>query len=238
MNAPSPLLPARALVLVLLGVLFCAGAPRRASAQDISEAQLWVQLLAIGQLPKGWRTHIEVQPRVMDDVGELGLTLIRTAIGKQIAPRVSVWAGHVWVPRTLGPGVLHEQRAWQQLLVTGPVVDTWATTARFRLEQRFLEGWAQNSHRFRALFRAQRRFGETPWSIATYDEAMFTLDTTSPGPPRGYDRNRVYLGMVRRLSPILTVEGGYIWENSTISGSLRRNDHVGIVVMNLAAPRW
>lgn len=203
----------------------------------MDDAHLWVQFLAIGQVPGGWRTHIEVQPRVMNNVSELGLTLIRTAIGRQIAPRVSLWAGHAWVPRTLGPGIQHEQRIWEQLLVNGPAAGAWTTTGRFRLEQRWLAGWADTSHRFRALVRAQRRFGASAWSLAAYDEAMFTIDRTAPGPLRGYDRNRVYLGLVRRLSTVLAIEGGYIWENSRVNASQGRNDHVAIAVINLAAPR-
>ncbi|MGE0451746.1 MAG: DUF2490 domain-containing protein [Vicinamibacterales bacterium] len=228
---------ARACGRLVLALLVCVGGPRAAWAQDRSEAQLWVQVLAIGQLPGGWRTHLEVQPRVMGDVSELGLTIVRTALGRQIAPRASLWIGYAWVPRTLGPGVQHEQRIWQQLLVSGPSPGRWTTTGRFRLEQRRLEPWADTSHRFRAMVRAQRRIGAGPWSLATYNEAMFTFDATSPGPERGYDRNRLYFGLVRRLSPALSLEGGYIWENSTIRGSLRRNDHVAIAVVNLAVPR-
>lgn len=216
--------------------LLCTTSP--AAAQDTSEAQVWVQFLAIGQLSEKWRSHVEVQPRVMDDASELGLTLIRTAIGRQVHPRISVWAGHAWVPRTLGPGVHHEQRLWQQLLITAPARRRWVTTARFRLEQRWLDPWDNTSHRFRALVRAQRPLDANgTWSIAAYDEAMFTIDRTGLGPPRGYDRNRVYTGLVRRLAPALSIEGGYIYENSTIRGSLRRNDHIAIGVINLAAPR-
>lgn len=228
---------------VLVAAAACASAflftfPSRAVAQDTSEAQVWVQFLAIGQLSEKWRSHIEVQPRFMDDASELGLTLVRTAIGRQIHPRVSIWAGHVWVPRTLGPGVQHEQRIWQQLLVTSPAMKRWVTTGRFRLEQRWLDPWENNAHRFRALVRAQRPLdSDGTWSIAAYDEAFFTLDGTGLGPPRGYDRNRVYTGLVRRLSAQVSIEGGYIWENSTIRGSLRRNDHVAIAVINLASPR-
>mgnify|MGYP001336770879 CR=1 FL=1 len=63
---------------------------------------------------------------------------------------------------------------------------------------------------------------------------MVTLDWSPGGPARGYDRNRLYGGLMRRLSPVFTAEFGYIWENSTIPGLLQRNDHVMLGVVNIA----
>lgn len=229
--------PRRFLPLVLLVFVF-AMAARPAAAQDLSEAQFWFQFLNIGQLDERWRSHVEVQPRLMHDGSELGLTLVRSALGRQVHPRVSIWGGYAWVPRTLGRGVQHEQRAWEQLLLTPPVKNRWVSTVRLRVEQRWLDPWQDNSHRVRTLVRFQRPITETGiWSVATYDEAMFTIDRTPLGPPKGYDRNRLYVGVVRRISPAVSFEAGYIWENSTVRGSVRRNDHVTIGVFNLSAPR-
>ncbi|NOT43117.1 MAG: DUF2490 domain-containing protein, partial [Acidobacteria bacterium] len=84
---------ARALLRALVPLLLVLTA-WPAAAQDTSEAQLWVQALALGRLSEHWRSHLEVQPRVMDDVSELGLTIVRTAVGYQVSPRASVWLGH------------------------------------------------------------------------------------------------------------------------------------------------
>ena len=96
-----------------------------ARAQDTMDSQLWMQTLAIGQLGPRWRTHLELQPRMFDNMSELGLTLVRTAIGRQLTPRVSVWVGHAWVPRTLGPTTTHENRLWQQVSITLPRAGQW-----------------------------------------------------------------------------------------------------------------
>jgi hypothetical protein len=90
------------------------------------------------------------------------------------------------------------------------------------------------SHRLRLLGRAQRRLGTGPWSVGVYDELMITLDATGRGPSRGYDRNRLYGAIMRRLSPNLTTEFGYIWENEVITRSQRRTNHVVIGVVNVA----
>ncbi len=221
----------RALVLVLLMT------PDTARAQDTSDGQVWVQALAIGQLGDDWRTHVEVQPRWMNDASELGLTIVRTAIGRRVAPRLTAWLGHAWVPRTLGAGVRHEQRVWQQLLLNAPAVARWTPTVRLRLEQRWLQPWDGASHRVRLLARAQRPLGaRTPWAVFTYDEGMFTLDHTPRGPVRGFDRNRLAAGLVRRFSPVVSADLGYVWETTAIPHG-RRNDHVLLAVLNLSVPR-
>ena len=207
-----------------------------AGAQDSPDRQVWGQVLATGAIGPEWRTHLEVQPRFMNDASELGLTIVRTALGRRVAPRVTAWLGHAWVPRTLGSGVRHEQRIWQQLSFAGPVLGRWTPTARLRLEQRWLEPWDGTSHRLRVLARAQRPLGPGPWSVFTYDEAMFTLDRTRAGPGRGFDRNRLSAGIVRRFTPIVSADLGYIWETAAVAGG-RRHDHLVIGVLNLSLPR-
>lgn len=211
--------------------------PGAAAAQDNPDAQMWIQMLAVGDLANNWRTHIEVQPRFMDDASELGLTLIRTALGRSIAPRLSAWIGHAWVPRTLGADTRHEQRIWQQLLAAPPPVSGWTPSIRFRMEQRWLAPWNGVAHRLRLLTRAQRTLGTARrWGVFAYDEVMVTLDRTPRGPSRGYDRNRLSAGVVRRFSPTASTDVGYIWENTAIVEG-RRNEHIFVAVLNLAVPR-
>ena len=211
--------------------------PATVHAQDTSDGQVWVQALAIGQLGDHWRSHVEVQPRWMNDASELGLTIVRTAIGRRVAPRLTAWVGHAWVPRTLGAGVRNEQRLWQQLSYAAPAVACWTPTVRLRVEQRWLQPWDGASHRVRLLACAQRPLGAaTPWAVFTYDEAMFTLDHTRRGPARGFDRNRLSAGLVRRFSPVVSSDLGYIWETAAVPDG-RRNGHVLLAVLSLSVPR-
>jgi len=223
---------------LLVGVLAFDLGASPASAQDYQDGQLWSQTVATSQLSARWRSHLEFQPRVFDNVRELGITIIRTAIGSQMTPGVTVWAGHAAVARSLGPRTTWENRAWQQLSITLPRAGTWNPSARIRLEQRRLGAWSNTSHRLRLMARAQRPVrANGPWHLAVYDEVMFSLDTTPRGPFRGYDRNRAFGGMGRRLSTAFTLEGGYLWENSTVRGPGQRNDHVALVALNVAWPR-
>ena len=206
-------------------------------AQQNPDRQVWIQGLALGQLSENWRSHLEVQPRWFDGGSELGLTIVRYAIGRRLTPRVTVFAGHAWVPRTFGEGVRHEQRIWQQLSLTGPALDGWTTSARVRLEQRWLDPWDDASHRLRTMVRAQRPVAAgSRWGVWAYDELMITLDDTARGPASGFDRNRLAGGVTRRLSPAVSIDAGYLWERAVFDTG-RRNDHIAIGVLNLAWPR-
>lgn len=209
-----------------------------ASAQQNPDRQVWVQGLALGQLSENWRTHLEVQPRVMQDASELGLTIFRGAIGRQVTPRITAFVGYGWVPRTFGEGVRHEQRMWQQLSITGPRLGAWATSGRVRLEQRWLDPWDGTSHRLRLLARGQRALrAGSPWGVWSYDELMVTLDDTPQGPSGGFDRNRLAAGMSRRLSGVASLDLGYLWERAVFGAAGRRHDHIAIGVLNLSLPR-
>lgn len=208
-----------------------------ASAQDDPDGQVWVQFLALGTLGEDWRSHIEIQPRFQSNSSELGLTLIRGAIGHTLGRRTTVWGGYGWIPRTLGAGLRNEQRTWQQVLVTPAVVAGWTSSLRFRLEQRWLTPWEDNAHRFRFLGRGQHPLDRSrQWSLYAYDEVMLTLDRTVRGPSPGFDRNRLSSGLSRRLAPGLSTDVGYLWEHA-VAADGSRNDHVFIAVINLSAPR-
>ena len=225
------IVPARLAALVL-AFSFSVSPLLAQEAPDTQDAQVWVQALAVGPVSENWRAHLELQPRWFDDASELGLVMMRAAIGRRIAPRATAWVGYAGVPRTQGEGTRYEQRLWQQLTLDVPAAGRWATIGRIRLEQRWQEPWADNSHRIRLLARTQRPLASSPWTVALYDEVMITFDDTESGPARGYDRNRVYGGLMRRVSPAFTAEFGYIWENSP-SDAGHRNDHIAIGVLNL-----
>jgi len=231
-------MPCRRLFAGLAVVLaLTLGLVTSAAAQPDPDRQVWIQGLALGQLSENWRSHIEVQPRWFDDSSELGLTIVRTAIGRRLSPRVTVWLGHAWIPRTFGEGVRHEQRIWQQLSLAGPVLGGWTTSGRLRVEQRWLEPWDGLSHRVRMMARAQRPLAPTsPWGVWAYDELMVTLDDTPQGPQDGFDRNRLSAGISRRVSPLVSFDAGYVWERG-VAGAGRRNDHVALGVLYLNWPR-
>lgn len=208
--------------------------PTSVFAQARHDAQLWLQVIETHSLSANWRLHLEIQPRWTQDASEFDHMLVRWAVGRRLNSALTVWGGHNWVPRFLGEGVRHEHRAWQQASITLPAAGRWAPSIRLRNEQRFLEGWADNSHRLRTMIRGVRPLGDGTWSAVAWDEWMVNFDRTAGGPGRGFDQNRVFGGALRRLNPKAGLEFGYLLQTPATPNGPAQLNHVGLVWLNLA----
>lgn len=227
-----------ALAVAAFGVLVGLGAPPPAFAQNapaVHDTQFWAQVVATVSLSDQWLTHLEAQSRWFEDLEEHDQLIIRTALGRRLNRRVTIWGGHAWTPRTFEDGWTHEQRIWEQLSATFPNVGAWAPSIRIRQEQRFLDSWGDASHRLRMMGRAVRPVdAEKLWSFVVWDEAMITLDDTQNGPAQGFDQNRLFAGVLRKLSDQAGLETGYVWRTSDPAGAApRRHDHVLFAWLNL-----
>lgn len=217
---------------VLLAACLCL--PSMAAAQPTSDVQQWTLVLATLRPTDTWRVHLEFQPRLGDDVSAVDQVLTRWAVGRQVTPRVSVWAGHAWAANIRPGGNVHEQRLWQQLSATFPTVQAWAPSLRLRLEQRFVPQWSDPSYRARALARVTRPLdAERRWSLALWHELFVTLDDTRVGPPQGIDRNRTFGGLRRRLSDEAQLEAGYLWQGTEPRQGPRQHAHAAFVWLDL-----
>lgn len=212
-------------------VVLCAA--RTAAAQPDGDRHLWVQGVAVVRVSENWRVHLEEQPRWFDDVSAPFQNILRGAVGRQAGRRVSVWAGYGWVAKPPGPGVTHEQRTWQQVLATPPAMGRWTSVVRFRQEQRRQPDWDGTSHRLRAMVRTVRPLGVSGWSGVLWDEAMVTFNGTGGGPPKGFDQNRLFLGVNRRMSARANVDAGYMWFAVRQPSGQRSDGHVALTAVNL-----
>ena len=215
-----------------LFALLCLPVPT--AAQDTVDAQQWTLLLATVRPTDAWRLHLELQPRIGDDITAVDQVLTRWAVGRQMTSRASVWAGHAWVANVRSRGNIHEQRLWQQLSVALPSVGDWSPSLRLRIEQRFVEQWANSSHRVRALSRFARPLdGEGRWSIALWNEVFVTLDDTQAGPADGFDRNRLFGGVRRQVTPSIDLEMGYLWQAARPRVGPHQHAHAAFVWLDL-----
>jgi hypothetical protein len=221
-----------AVLVLLLPLTIQAVAAQSAPARH--DTQLWTQAVATVRLSDNWRLHLEEQPRWNENISESFQIITRTAVGRRINDRLTLWAGHAWVAKPPGPGVNHEQRAWQQASITLPAAKRWMPAIRIREEQRWQPGWADNSHRLRLMSRFVRPIRtDNRWFIAAWDEAITTFDRTAGGPARGFDQNRLYGGLLHRLSPQASLEFGYLWVATNRPVGPRSDSHVPFVWLNL-----
>src|SRR5262245_48435816 len=230
MNCPR----VRALPLAFSLMAFAPAAAWAQSADTVDVA-LWTLGLATVRLSENYRLHLEEQARFNNNISDLDQNILRGALGRKVHERFTVWGGYAWVARFAGERTRHEQRIWEQLSVTLPDAGAWKPSLRLRLEQRFLDGWDGSSVRLRTMARGVRPLDEQgTWSIAAWDELMFTLDETTGGPAQGFDQNRLFGGVLRKLSPRAGVEFGYMWQAVNQPGALpTTNTHIVFVWLNL-----
>lgn len=208
--------------------------PGAALAQPAHDGHAWFLALATVRLSDNWRLHLEEQPRWFDNASEPFQVLTRTAIGRRVGTRASLWGGYAWIAKPPGPGVTHEHRIWQQLSATFPDAGRWTPSLRLRLEQRFQNTWDGSSHRLRAMGRVVRPItDDRRWSVAAWNEAFVTLDQTPRGPWEGLDQNRLFAGLLRQFSPRVGLEFGYLWTTLEPPGARRQHQHVAFTWLNL-----
>jgi hypothetical protein len=224
----------QSICIVPLALAVVAMVSGEARAQSAHDTQLWLQLIVTPEIARDWLVHLEAQPRWSEDASELNHVILRGALGRRLNSRVSVWGGYGWIPRTLGPGTRYEHRLWQQLSAVAPPLARWAPSLRVRLEQRFLDGWADNSHRIRLMGRVVRPLDAAGrWNLAVSNEAMITFDETMGGPYEGFDQNRLFGGVMRRLTPRASLEGGYLWQTIEPPAEPRFHGHVALLWLNI-----
>jgi hypothetical protein len=201
---------ARVVVFVL--ALMVSSLPAAGLEHD---AQGWFLFTAQGPLHGDFKLFLEAQPRLGGD--GMRQLILRPAAGYQITPQWSLWQGYAWTP-TFHPFRV-EHRSWQQSLLLSP----WGRVRfvnRTRFEQRFLEGADGTSLRLRHMLRIVLPLGASQrWLLAAYDEPFFTLNDTEGGPQTGFNQNRAYLAIARRIGSHTNLELGYMAQYVRGSGS-------------------
>ncbi|WP_338864680.1 DUF2490 domain-containing protein [Myxococcus stipitatus] len=198
-------------LLALIGWLLVLPAGVVEARPVSSEAQLWYTVSAQGAISEPFLYYLEAQPRVSEHDGRV---IFRAAGGVRALQDLSFWLGYAWIPIwnwEEGPALRQgESRLFQQALFT-PKLGELKTTVRARLEQRFLPGTTEVSHRARLMLRGAYPLAAEPrLSLIVWDEAFFHLNTVDAGPHRGFDMNRAFVGAGWKLGAHSSVEVGYL----------------------------
>ncbi|MGD9765422.1 MAG: DUF2490 domain-containing protein [Candidatus Binatia bacterium] len=185
--------------------LTAAATPVAASQEDF---QLWLPMTLNANFNDSFRGYYEVQPRIGHDASEVTQLILRTALDWRFKPEWAASFGYAWTP-TLAPAYTNENRVYEQLLYADDYA--WGRlTSRTRFEQRWIEGVSGTALRFRTMLRGQIPFTEDRlWSVAVQEEIFFNLNSPSGGPVAGFDQNRFFLGVNRRLSDYVSMDAGY-----------------------------
>lgn len=210
------------LVFSLLSIL-----SHKTAHADKEDFQIWTPVyLTVSHSDKiqGW---YEVQPRYGENVSQVNQLLLRTALGYKLTKHWSVWQGYAWTPAFV-PVYTSENRIYQQLLYIQKF-PRMSIMSRTRLEQRWIENVPGTAVRFRTLLRGQIPFDrEKIWSIVAQDEIFINFNSPPNGPAEGFDQNRLFFGLNRKVNEHFHVDGGYQWQtiNTREPGFIDNINHI------------
>ncbi len=217
------------LILIISVIVFITGVKTSAYASS-DDFQIWSPVyLSYSYTDKiqGW---YEVQPRFGENATRVNQLLLRTAMGFRMTKSWSIWQGYAWTP-SFEPGFVNENRIYQQV-VYAQKLSAFDVMSRTRLEQRWIQHVSGTAIRFRTLLRGRFPLDDArDWGLVTQNEIFFNLNSPTNGPGDGFDQNRFFFGLNKKINEHLSVDGGYQLQAINTSESSLFNTLNHIILM-------
>lgn len=178
------------------------------------DGQIWFPLYNRVGLSDKFRGWFEVNPRFGDNLSEIDQLLIRPALGYQLTAALAIWQGYAWITN-YQPQFRDEHRLYQEASYRHGFLN-FRIFSRTRLEERFLQDAGGAAIRARQMLRVDFPFDKDQiWGAVIYDELFVNLNTVRRGPEGGFDQNRIFVGIHRKVNDHLNFDFGY--QNQTIN---------------------
>lgn len=193
---------------LILIVFICLDLSAFAHSHQEDDLGLWINNNISLPITKKVQTFFQISPRLLNNITDFNQLNLHSRLGYKINENLSVWQGHAW-STTYDPRFRREQRIYQDILLQN-VFSKFKLENRIRLDERFIQDAGSISLRPRYRLKASFPFGKNKdWAIVTFDELLLNLTSSSNGPQRGIDQNRIFLGLRKEISKNFAVEGGY-----------------------------
>lgn len=183
------------------------------------------------------KTELEVNPRIEENLTRIHQLITRPSLGYQLTDNLSVWSAYAWTLHFV-PRFVREQRLWQQVLYekSFPKLEF---TSRFRMEERFIQNVEDVSLRTRYLLKGIYPLGKSRiWGIVLSNELFVNLNSHFSGPQAGIDQNRFFVGLARKISDNVRVEGGYQLQYINETGPrIDKLNHLVLVNLYIILPK-
>lgn len=206
-----------------------------ALAQDPLEKdfQAWaVTSLAI-PLPQKMTLTLDAQPRWQENWREFDRVLATATLTYPLTEHISISQGYTWRGKQ-HPEFTSEHRPWQQLQFQWQQ-KRLTLSQRLRVEERFFDNTNGLTLRGRSQTRGSLTLdAQKKWAWILSDEVFWTMANADNGQKSGFEQNRLYTGIQRRLNPHTAVEAGYLLQYLNPRGlSTHALRHVLQVSLNL-----
>jgi hypothetical protein len=189
-----------------------------------NDLNMWLPVTLEGPVKGKLSWHLETQTRLDNRLREFNMVLVRPSLIWEINPKWGVRWGYLWAAFKPEDMVAFENQVWQQLHTRR----NWGKTqftSHVRLEQRFFTNEPGVNVRSRFLVGVVHPMNDQ-WSWVGSNEVFFNLNEGGGEVP-GFDQNRFYTGLRRRLSECCNTEAGYM-------ARLRPNSLDHIIMLRLS----
>jgi Protein of unknown function (DUF2490) len=205
--------------------LAAAGLAAPAAGQTAPDVRTWTAVSVQGRAATNspWRWTSDSLVRARDGAGTLDFLAERVMVTRDVARRSSVGVGYAYGEGFPDAGSLREHRFVQQYAWSGNGVGR-RLSLRTRVEERFVTGQDAMLLRVRQQARITWPLRPRQRLRGVASEELFVRANSPKLTPRGFDSNRVFVGVARSLTPRSSVEIGYLnvlWRSA--SGDYRRS---------------
>lgn len=213
---------------LLISALLIACVLPAARADTEEDGRFWLSVYSQGALPIAnsfW--SMDLHPRWREEGQRFDQLIVRPSIFYRVNPNTSVWLGYdTVISHPDGQSVFRENRLWEQLQYQFDAIEAITLVSRTRFEQRRREGNDEIGHRLRQMLRATMPsllHAKLSWVV--FDELFINLNPTEWGVARGFDQNRLFLGVNWKVDQAINMDVGYL--NQFINGqNVDRDNHV------------
>lgn len=169
---------------------------------------LWTAINGTIPIGSKFENKFQISPRFLDNATGFNQFIIHELLGYKFNKHLSFYQGYAWSTYYI-PRFIREQRPYNDLVVSHNV-DKFSFEHRLRLEERFIQDVDGVSLRARYRLKGLYPLGKSKkWSLVFFDELFFNLNSPHNGPNSGIDQNRIYAGILRKLTDNFSIEGGY-----------------------------
>ena len=153
--------------------------------------------------------------------------ITRSGLSYDLNSKWSVAGGYYFSPHFY-PKLNMENRIWEQLSFSHQV-GHWKFQNRTRLEEIWQKSYEGASFRLRDQLKVSYQLGKSPWYMVAAEEPFFNIDSNDSGPERGFNQNRLFLGIGRQLGETTRIECGYL--NQYKNGQDGKHDLINHVLI-------
>ena len=189
--------------------------------------RVWLTYQADYNLSPQIKAMIQIQPYWRNEGSHRDQITIRPGLYYQISNSVYIGGGYAY---NLGFNNsnqhTHEQRLWEDIGVTLLENSSYKIQERTRFEHRQFEHQGEMSTGLRQLVKMSFQLSPI-YSAIISDEAYFNLNKTAQV-QSGFDQNRLFLGIGRKVFGATSIELGYLNQYVAISSPDRMNHVIAI----------